>query len=203
MRDRDIRLALHSHLSTLHQDSETLILDELGLCQGSARIDVAVVNGSLSGFEIKSPLDTLERLDGQAVVYARTLDSVTLVTSSSHIHAIAERVPDWWGVMLAAQDDRQVTLSTVREAQENADVDPHAIAQLLWREEALAILKELTLDKGMANKSRRVIWDKLVEVQQPEELRRRVRDQLRSRQGWRSATPQRSDGVTCPPGATL
>ena len=40
---------------------DTIVLDELGLCHGDVRIDVASVNGELSGYEIKRHADTLAR----------------------------------------------------------------------------------------------------------------------------------------------
>ena len=63
MRDRDVRQALLAHLAELHAgDPDTRIVEEMGVWCGTARIDVAVVNGELCGFELKSERDTLERL---------------------------------------------------------------------------------------------------------------------------------------------
>ena len=43
-------------LANLQQRSGpgTLIVEELGLCEGAVRIDVAAINGSIHGYEIKS-----------------------------------------------------------------------------------------------------------------------------------------------------
>ena len=66
MRDCDIRKALRKRLEEAHKgESGTRIVEEFGLCQGRARIDVAVFNGFINGFEIKSARDTLKRLPGQ------------------------------------------------------------------------------------------------------------------------------------------
>lgn len=54
-RDGDVRTLLKRHLIEIHSSTPTRILDELGLCEGDVRVDVATVNGELSGFEIKSP----------------------------------------------------------------------------------------------------------------------------------------------------
>jgi hypothetical protein len=62
MRDGDIRAALHAHLIVEHQEEpDTRFLDELSLC-GLVRVDVAVINGTLAGYELKSDQDTLRRL---------------------------------------------------------------------------------------------------------------------------------------------
>ena len=54
MRDADIRKALRARLETLHRRVRgTRIFDELGICEGRVRADMAVVNDCLHGFEIK------------------------------------------------------------------------------------------------------------------------------------------------------
>ncbi len=65
MRDRDVRQALRRKVLRDHiGDSSTLVLDELGLRHGTCRVDIAVVNSLLHGYEIKSDADNLARLPG-------------------------------------------------------------------------------------------------------------------------------------------
>jgi hypothetical protein len=105
MRDIDIRRALRLEMLRLHGDeSDTRIVEELGLCQGIARVDLAVVNGSVHGYEIKSEHDTLARLPSQTDVYNRALDFVTIVTAPAHAEKIGDIVPPWWGVWSVSQD---------------------------------------------------------------------------------------------------
>src|SRR5688572_30584359 len=110
MRDRDIRTSLHQQLERAHRHyaDETLFIDELGLCQGNARIDLAVVNGSLSGYEIKSECDTLQRLPHQIEVYSRALDYITIVASETHIDKIIVLIPEWWGVITTVFEDGEI-----------------------------------------------------------------------------------------------
>jgi hypothetical protein len=64
--DFDIRLALHAkRLRRLKTHPNTLVIDELGLAHAKSRIDVAVINGCIHGYEIKSDKDTLDRLSKQ------------------------------------------------------------------------------------------------------------------------------------------
>ena len=63
--DVEIRLALHSKLKPYRTAPNTIVVDELGLSHAKARIDVAVINGCVHGYEIKSSLDTLNRLPAQ------------------------------------------------------------------------------------------------------------------------------------------
>jgi hypothetical protein len=188
MRDRDIRATLRNSLRLAHQNEpDTLFIDELGLCQGIVRVDFAVINGSLNGYEIKSEMDTLDRLPGQQAVYNKTLNTVTIVASGGHIPKIKNMVPEWWGITEAVSSDCGVELRQVRGASPNTHIEPFAVVQLLWRDEVLSILKELQLDKGIQNKPRRVLWKKLIENRSVEELCQLVRTQLKVRGNWRVA----------------
>src|SRR5260221_341269 len=99
MRDRDVRSALFTHVvERFRSDANTLIIHELGVLNGSCRIDLAVVNGLLHGYEIKSDSDTLDRLPSQADAYASIFDRVTLVVGSKHTGQATAIIPDWWGL---------------------------------------------------------------------------------------------------------
>jgi hypothetical protein len=80
MRDRDVRAAVLRKLAAVYgNDANTRIVQEMGVCSGSVRIDIAVINSELWGYELKSERDTLERLPSQAKLYNRVFDRVTLV----------------------------------------------------------------------------------------------------------------------------
>ena len=52
MRDIDVRTVLAAEVARRYKgDADTLIIHELGVCSGDARIDLAVVNGKLHGYE--------------------------------------------------------------------------------------------------------------------------------------------------------
>ena len=54
MRDIDIRRTLLASITEQHPfDDGTIVVEELGLCQGTARVDVAAVNGTIHGYEIE------------------------------------------------------------------------------------------------------------------------------------------------------
>lgn len=186
-RDIDIRASLHSVLRKEHKNEpDTLILDELGLCQGDARIDVAVVNGAINGYEIKSESDTLERLPRQTDAYNRVFDTVTILTASRFIEGIEDIIPEWWGITKAEMDaDGIVHFFPYRTPHQNPSIDPIALAQLLWREEALSVLKERGLHKGLLSKPRQVLWSALAEQLELRDLQDEVRKRLKARSRWR------------------
>jgi hypothetical protein len=105
MKDIHIRTALKSKLlSHYAKDPSTLIVDELGLRHGAARVDVAVINGVIHGFELKSDCDTLKRLPSQIKVYNSVLDRITLVVGNRHLKDSINLVPKWWGIKGPKQD---------------------------------------------------------------------------------------------------
>lgn len=186
-RDIDIRNILHYQLKKDHNNEpDTLILDELVICQGDSRIDVAVINGSINGYEIKSESDTLERLPRQAELYNKVFDTVTILTASRYIEEVSDIIPNWWGIVKAEMDiDGQVELFTIREPRKNKDIEPLALAQLLWKDEAIEILKGKGLHKGLLSKPRGVLWQVLADKLPLSELQDAVREKLKSRETWR------------------
>jgi hypothetical protein len=188
LRDCDIRAALHLHLAAERAgQSDTLLVDEMGILRGAARVDLAVVNGSINGFEIKSEADRLHRLARQRDAYGLVLDTVTLVTCRHHLVAARAVIPAWWGIMVATVADHGVALRTARRARMNRQVDPAALASLLWREEALDLLERRDLIRGLRSRPNAVLWKALAEAVPLAALSDDVRATLKSRSAWRPA----------------
>lgn len=196
MRDVDIRAQLRADLEgRFAHDPETLIVDELGVDEGSFRIDVAIVNGALHGYEIKSERDTLTRLPAQAGAYRGVFDQLTAIAAERHVDRVAALVPAWWGIVVPVRRDDAIDLETRREPRTNPHVDPRALAALLWRDEAIAALERRQLATGLRSKPRRQLWDVLAAELELDELRRLVRDQLRARPAWRVDPSRASRGA--------
>lgn len=189
MREIDIRCELKREITRLHsRETDTLVVEELGLCQGRSRVDVAVINGKLSGFEIKSAQDTFYRLAGQASVYNRVFDEMTIVVAEEHLETALNRAPDWWGIIVASGTSEAVTLRLARESKLNTELEPRAQLELLWRNEALAALDERNLATGHRTKPRTKLWDMLAKALKPDEVSEVVRTNLKRRLGWRAGS---------------
>lgn len=185
MRDLDLRLALGKVLGDRHRDDPaTLIRHEVGICAGRRRVDIAVINGELAGFELKSDEDTLLRLAGQAESYSRVFDRVTIVTAARHLDHAMDVIPTWWGVMVASQSDAAIKIDEVRESGLNTSHDAFAVAQLLWRDEALEELRKRGESRGLSGKARYYVWKALAELVAVDELRQIVREYLKARPDW-------------------
>lgn len=184
---------LHDRLRVEHRaEPDTLFVDELDLC-GMVRVDVAVINGSLTGYEIKSARDNLRRLPTQVEVYSQVLDFAHLVVAGRHHEHALAMLPDWWGVHVATVAAGDLVIDTVQPPRANDSVEPMALAQLLWRQEALHELEMRRADRGVRTKARWHVWTRLTECVTVDELRGIVRGRLKARQGWR-------DGLSPAPG---
>jgi hypothetical protein len=186
-----IREALISRLKESHSlDPKVRIIPELGVQHGSARVDVAVVNGVLHGYEIKSDRDTLLRLPEQVTAYNSVFDEMTLVVGKTHLYEAIHIVPDWWNILIAKTDKKNnIFFHVLREGSKNPQQNRPAVARLLWRDEALHALERRGEAAGMRSKTRDDIYEKLSSVLSPEALGQTVREVLFFRQDWRPGSP--------------
>ena len=205
MRDADIRRVLRQHLEgAFKDDGTTMIIEELGLCRGTVRVDVAVINGVLKGYEIKSDQDTLLRLSSQAATYNRIFDTMTVVVAERHLRAAERLIPSWWAIQVAKAGDSSAPLEIehIRSELTNPSVDPSSLVQLLWRDEVLELLGQAEPLKALKSKPRRVLWETLATAVPLPELKAMVCACLRSRSRWRLDEPRKLDGETSQPCAT-
>lgn len=185
MRDIDVRRAVITRLTNNYRnDHDTRVVEEMGIWSGVVRIDVAVINGELAGYELKSDSDTLLRLENQASYYARVFDKLSIVVGSRHIAKARSVLPKWWGIIEAQPTDDGVNLKDRRKARQNPNQDAFVVSQLLWREEAVIILEKYGLAKGWKSKTAREIHHRMASELSLITLKEEVRIILKHRQGW-------------------
>lgn len=121
----------------------SVVIEEVPVRGGACRIDLALVGALLHGYEIKSHLDVLGRLQTQASVYSQVFDRLTLVVAPRHVSAGVTMVPEWWGITAVTADRAgRVRLRTLRLPQENPQIEIGALVEMLWLEESRALLAE-------------------------------------------------------------
>lgn len=186
-----IRSALKEKLTNRHKhDKEVRIIEELGVQHGAGRVDIAIVNGIMHGYEIKSDLDTLRRLPEQINVFNSVFDKMTLVVGKNHLYQAINIVPEWWGITIAKiGNDGSVLFNVIRDEEFNKYQDSVSVARLLWREEALRILEKNNEASGFYSKSRDLIYEKLVGILDQKTLNQEVRETLFLRTDWRPDAP--------------
>lgn len=164
------------------------IFEEFGVRHGTARIDIAVINGIMHGYEIKSDRDTLKRLPEQIKEFNKVFDKLTLVVGKHHLYTAINSIPDWWGLIVAKIDSTNKTyFQSIRDADNNPSQTIISIARLLWRHEALQILEKQNKANGVRSKPREVIYQRIASILELHELKEQVKHALLvSRGDWRA-----------------
>ncbi len=184
-RDETIRAALLPWLhSFVPLEPDSILIEELGIEHGSSRIDVAVIGSLVYGFEIKAGLDSLGRLQRQVLHYDRLVDFAYVVLTESHHASAAPSVPEHWGLVIAEAQPAGIKFRVERHAKRNINRVPECLARLLWRDEALATLGSLGLDKGIRRKPVRTLHAKLAEALDLDDLSSLVLERIRQRDNW-------------------
>jgi hypothetical protein len=185
--DREIRAALYrKKFRFKHDRSDTLIIDELGLAHARARIDIAVINGCVHGFEIKSAADTLARLPKQLMLYEECLEKLTIVCAEKHVSAVQKIAPSWCGILEATKGPRGgIDFTTLRTSKRNPNVQAYRLAHLLWRPEAVSLLARMNVPPQVLRSPRKQLYKSLAALLTVEQITAFIKESMESRSVWR------------------
>jgi hypothetical protein len=185
--DRDIRIALHSKKFAAYKATDDcIVVDELGLIHAKARVDIAVINGCVHGYEIKSSLDTLERLPRQIDLYQQCLGKLTMVAAPRHLSRIEAIVPEWTGITVAERGRRgAIQFNTLRRSKTNPNLDKFQLAHLLWKSEAADLLASFGASSSEIRQPRKLLYAALAERMSAKQLTAAIRNSMVQRSGWR------------------
>lgn len=185
--DADIRAALHAkRLRRMKAQPDTLVIDELGLAHARSRVDVAVINGCIHGYEIKSAKDTLDRLATQIDIYRQTLQKLTIVAAPRHVAGIMDQTPEWCGVIAAEQGPRGgISFHVLRNPIANPYIDPVMMAHLLWRDEVIDLLGQAGYAPKELRRPRKQLYEMLCETMSLREITASIRAFMVQRPTWR------------------
>lgn len=185
--DTDIRSALHAkRLRRAKSHPNTLVIDELGLAHARSRIDIAVINGCIHGYEIKSDKDNLTRFGTQIDTYRQTLQKLTFVAAPKHVAGIMSRAPQWCGVIAAEQGPRGgIKFMVERNAATNPEVDPVMMAHLLWRDEVIELLDQAGYAAKDLRRPKKQLYQMLCEAMTVSEITASILAFMTQRSKWR------------------
>lgn len=138
--DAHIRAPLLQWLRALHPDRlDAKLLEEFKMPRPSARIDVALVNGEMAGFEIKSDRDTLTRLPMQIPAFSKFFDRVSLVTTPRHVDEARTKIPKWWGIIIFCENG---SFQVSRSPKRNSKIDAVSFLFALSKRELASVARE-------------------------------------------------------------
>ncbi len=185
-KDAEIRHQLKEEINHKFANTDSIVINELDVCNGTARIDIAVINCALHGYEIKSDKDTLERLPKQMEAYNRFFDYITVVCGQKHLEEISKRIPEYWGISEAIQQSDAVFINSIRKPKQNEEIEAKALLQMLWRNEILFVLKQLDCNKQIFKYPKFNLVQFLINNMKLEDIQSYVRVCLKARPlDWR------------------
>lgn len=188
--DADIRKILYNNFlmdKDFLEEPDTVIIHELDVCAGVSRVDIAVINGKIHGYEIKSKQDNLERLSSQAESYNCVFDTMTIVSYKSHLEKIKSIVPKWWGIMCIDEKNDEIILKKIRKPKENSNINIQNVAMLLWKDEMINLLLNYSnITSGYKNKSRYDLSYMIQKYVDRDTVQEYVRNVLKYRSNWKA-----------------
>lgn len=182
MKDPDIRIILKkTELQHFIADPHSRVVEEMSLPIAKARIDIAVVNGSLHGYEIKSASDTLQRLPGQIEAYTKVFDYLSIVTEKKYSARLIDVVPKWIGIIIC---DNKATVQYLRKPKLNKKKEGFFLAKLLWHDEIVDVLEEYNIPFKKKNRTW-LLCEALSSSLDVDTISFIVRTKLKTRENWK------------------
>lgn len=164
-----------------------LLVEEMEVCAGKARIDMAIVCDRLIGIEIKGPKDDLCRLPGQVNHYSKCFDIVVLVVHEELAADALKLIPSWWGVVTGSELSGSYTYTLVRRPTRNKHAELDALLALLWKDEIGCLWTTLLDCVPPSRASKGELRSQLLSRAAARRLKTAGIDLLRSRRNWRSS----------------
>jgi len=184
--EQDIRAFIKTQLPRwVRSNEQAFLVEEMEVCSGRARIDLAVIADHLIGIEIKGPKDDVARLPGQAEAYSKCFDQVVLVTHEGLASKAVTLVPEWWGIVVGRQEHCRLRYRFLRRPQLNPNLNLETLLALLWRDEVDALLIDLAGGPAKPTATKKTMRKELLSRIEPPILRHASLQKLRERADWR------------------
>jgi hypothetical protein len=184
--EREIRTFIKAQIPRwVRNRSDTFLVEEMEVCSGRARIDLALITDQLIGIEIKGPKDDVTRLPGQVKAYSQCFDQVVLVAHESLASKAINLVPDWWGIVIGDQKNCRLRYRLTRRPGANPGLNLEMRLALLWRDEIDSLLSSLTGTTAKPRSTKKAVRAELISRIEPPILRNASLQKLRERADWR------------------
>ena len=122
----------------IHSLNTSFMLQEFRV--GSCKVDTVVLNGTSNAYEIKTELDSLERLSKQVETYLKVFDMVHVITYPGHTEKVRKAVPECVGLMELVKGEHIKTLRKAISGKNTISTD--VLFDSLRKSEYQAIVRE-------------------------------------------------------------
>ena len=178
LKDKDIREPLFDFFD--EKFGKVRIIEEKQIAKSRADV-MLVLEETLVGVEIKSDADTYTRLARQIKDYNKFFDYNYVVVGSSHSKHVDEHIPEYWGIIVATEDEQDINFQVLREPGINKRAQKtykmKRKLSILWRPE-LARIQEINNMPKYKQKSKDFVITKIMEKVPWELLHKLISEEL-------------------------
>ena len=178
LKDKDIREPLFDFFD--EKFGKVRIIEEKQIAKSRADV-MLVLEEALVGVEIKSDADTYTRLARQIKDYNKFFDYNYVVVGSSHSKHVDEHIPEYWGIIVANEDEQDINFQVLREPGINKRAQKtykmKRKVSILWRPE-LARIQEINNMPKYKQKSKDFVITKIMEKVPWELLHKQISEEL-------------------------
>jgi hypothetical protein len=133
------------------------------------------------GYEIKSDVDSLERLPRQIRAFNNVFDRAFAVITKRHVATVERIIPQWWGIILPNIDDEIESFQILRDSGNNPNTNIEATLYMLRKAEIVSILKDHESARGVHDKNHTCIVGMAASRIAEDALKYSIRQVLRRR----------------------
>lgn len=122
-----------------HSLNTSTLISELNV--GKSKADIVIFNGTSTVYEIKTELDSLNRLETQLEDYLKCFDKIYVVTTLENIKKLENRLSEKIGLI---EYTKKHTLKEHKKAESNKrNIDKKSLFSLFRKNEMLNIIKKI------------------------------------------------------------
>ena len=138
----EIKVSIIARLKRAGHLEGGVVVNEFPVESSTRRVDLAVANGKLTAFEVKSDLDSLRRLNGQVSTFLRYFDKTTVVVTDRFVDRALEELPKNVAVWRARRTaDDMVSVAILRRGHTLIVSERDVLVRLLRKSEIVALLR--------------------------------------------------------------
>ena len=122
---------------------------------GKSRLDVARVNGKSYAYEIKTELDTLNKLEKQIADYSKVFEYVDVVLHAKHLEKAITIIPEHCGIIVYDINNGQCNFEQVKKPHKSPLISLSSQVKSMNSKEMALALKKAGLSNVPNNKAER------------------------------------------------
>lgn len=142
LREQEVKIALINWLYINGHLNDATIINEMVVANWTRRADLAVANGNLHAFEIKSDFDSLKRLEGQLSTFSSHFEKVTVVCSPRFTIEIQEMKNSDIEIIEFISTEQHIDFKIIQKGNQRIIQNKLVYCDFLLKEEIKNLLKE-------------------------------------------------------------